>query len=170
MINNSTVFHPVLPLPGDNAPPSTALLPYKPVDGAENAPCLRRHRRLTPGENSRLVATVNENVRRRAERVSRRNEARALWMRLRFPTPGDPFGPIEDFSDDAIRLATLGFTFFELAEEIGDSAARHHLHAEMMRLRTLYRDFRYMHHWKEYRDAYETYVNQMRDFYPPEGY
>ena len=84
-------------------------------------------------------------------------------MRLRFPTPEGPFGPTDGFRDDAIRLSTLGFTFLELAEEIGNSAARQHSHSEMIRLRTLYRDFRYMHHWQEYRDAYEAYVHQIRD-------
>ena len=170
-IENATSFHPVLPLPEHDAQPTTALSPYQPVGGTGNAPCLRRPRRLTPGENFRLMSSVNENVRKRAERTSQRNEARALWMRLRFPTPEDPFGPTEGFSDDAIRLATLGCTFLELSEEIGNSSARHQLHAEMMRLRSVYRIFFcYMHHWAEYRDAYESYVNQIREFFPPEGH
>ena len=75
--------------------------------------------------------------------------------------------PTEGFSVDAIRLATLGFTFLELDGEIGNSAARQHFRGEMIRLRTLYRDFRYAHHWEEYRDAYEAYVHQIRDFHPP---
>ena len=90
-------------------------------------------------------------------------------MRLRFPSPDDPFDPTEGFSDDAIRLATLGYTFLELAEEIGNSAARHHLRAEMMRLGAVHRYFRFTHHWVGYRDAYEAYVHQMRDCYSPEG-
>ena len=166
---NATSFHPVLPLPENDEQPTTVLLPYQPVEGNGNAPCLRRPRRLTPEENFRLMASVNENVRRRAECASQRNEARALWMRLRFPTPDDPFDPTEGFSDDAIRLAILGYTFLELAEEVGNSAARQHLHAEMMRLRSVNRNFRYMHHWAEYRDAYASYVNQIREFFPSEG-
>ena len=112
-IENATSFHPVLPLPENDEHPMTALLPYQPMEGQGNVPCLRRPRRLTPEENFRLMSSVNENVRKRAECVSQRNEARALWMRLRFPTPDDPFDPTEGFSDDAIRLATLGYTFLE---------------------------------------------------------
>ena len=124
---------------------------------------------MTPEENFRLMSAVNENVRRRAECISQRNEARALWMRLRFPTPEDTFDHTEGFIAEAVMLSTLGFTFLDLAEEIGNSAARQHLHAEMMRLRTVYRNYRYMHHWAEYRDAYESYVDQIREFFPSEG-
>ena len=95
------------------------------------------------------------------------NAATALRMRLRFPTPGCPFGPAEGFTDDAIRLATLGYIYLELADEMGNSAARQHLHGGVMRLGTVYRDFRYMRRWEEFGDAYEAYINQMRDFYTP---
>ena len=56
----------------------------------------------------------------RAECATQREEARSLWMRLSYPTPDDPFGPSEGFSEDAIRLATLGCTYLELAEVVGE--------------------------------------------------
>ena len=102
------------------------------------------------------MSSVNGNVRKRPDCVSQRNEATALWVRLRFPTPEGPCGPTEGCIDDAIRLATLGYAFLELAEEVGNSAARQHLRAEVVRLRSAYRNFRYMHHWAEYRGAYES--------------
>ena len=78
----------------------------------------------------------------------------ALWARLRYPAPDGPFGPTADFSDDAIRSATLGSTYLEVAEIMGNSAARHHLHSEMMRMRRVYRNPLYAHRWQDYRDAY----------------
>ena len=119
------------------------------MDGNEKAPCLRRPRGLTPGEISE---------------ETRRWRCGCVYVSRRLTTH---FGQTEGFSDDAIRLATLGYTFLELDEEIGNSTARHHLRAEMMLLMTAYRDFRFTHHGAEYRDAYEANVNQMRDCYPP---
>ena len=88
-------------------------------------------------------------------------------MRLRFPAPGDPFGPAEGFSDDAVRLATLVYKYLELAEIIWNSAARHHLHMETIRLRGVNRNPRYMHRWREYRDSCEPYVIQNAGLPPP---
>ena len=34
------------------------------------------------------------------------------------PYPDDPVGPSKGFGDDAIRLATMGYTYLELAEII----------------------------------------------------
>ena len=60
IMNNSSVFHPVLPLRGGNEHPPTALIPYQPVAGNETAPFLRRPRGLTQEENSRIMKTANE--------------------------------------------------------------------------------------------------------------
>ena len=59
----------------------------------------------------------------------------ALRMRLRLPTPDGPFDPTEGFIDDAIHLSTLGCTYLEIAEVMGKSAERQHLHSVTMRLR-----------------------------------
>lgn len=81
----------------------------------------------SPGRNFAIIPTDSENVRRLEERAIQREEARALWMRLIGHTAG--------FIDDALRLATLGCTCLELAEIIGNSAARQHRHGETMRIR-----------------------------------
>ena len=98
---------------------------------------------------------------------SHREEAMAFWAHLRYPTPEGPFCPTTDFGDGAIRLVTLGITYLELAEIMGNSAARQHLHSDMMRLRHVYRYPRYMHRWQEYRDAYKAYLDMMLDFRLP---
>ena len=135
-INNNGSFHPPIPLPGNNPRlQSTALIPYNPVVGDSDAPCRRRPRILTPAENFAIMSTASGNVRRRAECAIRREEARAFWMRLRHPTPDDPFGPTAGFSHDDLRLETLGYTYLEISEIPGNSTSRHHLNAEIIRLR-----------------------------------
>ena len=94
------------------------------------------------------MSTVNENVRRRAECESHRDEAMASRMRLRFPTPGDPCDPTEGFTADAIRLAKLGYTYLELSEVMGNSAAGQNLRTEMTRARSANRNQRYMRRWQ----------------------
>ena len=93
----------------------------------------------------------------------------ALWMRLRYPTPEDPFDPTDGFSEEAVRLAALGCTYLELAEVMGNSAERHHLHRETLRQRAVHGNQSYMHHWGEYREAYAVYRMQLRDMFPTEA-
>ena len=114
------------------------------------------------------MTRVSENARKRAECVAQREEARSLWMRLRYPTPDDPFGPTDGFIGDAIRLATSGRTYLELAEVMGNSAARQHLRREMIRQRGMRKGPFFMSRWQEYRDAYSDYQRLLRDFYPTE--
>ena len=115
---NAASSHPTIQLPFDtNVVQSTALIPYTPVGGTNDTPCLHRPRRLTPDENFAIMSTVNQNVRRRAGCESQRAEARAIWRRLRYPTPDGPFGTTEGFGDDAIRSETLGYAYLELAGE-----------------------------------------------------
>ena len=89
-------------------------------------------------------------------------------MGLRYPTPEDPLGPTDGFSGDSIRLATLGCTYLELAEAMGNSAARQHLRREMISQRGLRNDPFFTSHRQEYRDAYSDYRRLLRDFYPTE--
>ena len=112
------------------------------------------------------MTRVSENVRIRAECVTKRGESRSLWMRLRYPAPEDPFGPTEGFSEDAVRLAILGCTYLELAEIMGNSVARQHLHRELLRERVSRASPHFMNHRQGYRDAYESYQRHLRDFPP----
>ena len=84
--------------------------------------------------------------------------------RLRFPNPGDPFGPTEGFVENAIRLPTLGYTYLELSEIMGNSAARQHIHREMANRGTLRGNPHFANHWAEYRESYAGYKRQLRDF------
>ena len=107
----------VIHQPRENAhTQSTALITYTAVGGNPDTPCRSRPRLLADEENFRAMSTVSGNVRKRAERAIQREEERAIWTRLRYPTPGDPVGPRTGFGDDAVRLATLGSTHLELEE------------------------------------------------------
>ena len=115
------VTHHAIPTPEPNdGPQSTALLPYTQIGEGGTAMCRRRPMVLTPGENFQIKSQVSENVRRRAECTAQR-EARSLWMRLRYQTHEDPFDPTDGFIDDAVRLATLGRTYLEISEIMGNS-------------------------------------------------
>ena len=110
---------------------------------------------------------MSGNARKRADCVAQREEARSLWMRLRYPTPEDPFGPKEVFSEDAARLATLGCTYIELADVMGNSAARQHLHLEMIRERRIRNTPHFANRWQAFRESYENYQRILRDFIRP---
>ena len=90
------------------------------------------------------MSTVCGNVRRRVEFAIERGEARSQRARLRRPAPDGPFGPTTGFSPDAIRLATLEYTYLEQAEVVGDVAGRRHIRAETIRLRRDPSNQRYM--------------------------
>ena len=160
-----TSIRPKIPLHYSSRPQSTAPIPYRPDGRGESNECLGRPRKLTHGGNFATKSTVSQNSIRRSECESQRGENRALRMRLRYPPPEDPLGPTEVCSGDAVRLETLGCTYLESAEVMANSAAWNHIHSEMMRLRRVYRNPRYMHHWEEYRDAYKNYIGAARD--PP---
>ena len=106
-----------------------------------------RPRTLTPEENFAIMSTAGEHVRRRAERESPREEAMGVPDAFTRPTPGDPFGHTEGFADDGVRLSTSGSEYIELSDVVGNSAARKHLRAEMMRIRTANRNPRHMRRW-----------------------
>ena len=164
-MSNISSSHPTIHLPDENAQGRpTALIPYCPVVGHGSPPCLRRPRRLTPEGNFAIITTVSENVRKRSKRPSQRGEARALWMRLRHPTPEGPFGPTAGFSDAAVRLAILGRTYLELAVSMDNSAARKHIQSGMLGLRDVQRNPLYMRHWRGFRNAYESYLETAKDF------
>ena len=166
---NERIAHPVLRIPhGENVQEREALLQYA-QKGADGVTTIRRRpRQLTPGTNFTIATRVSENVRKRADCVAQREEARSLWMRLRYPTQDDPFGPTDGFSEDDIRLATLGRTYLELAEGMGNSAARQQIRREMLRQRGIRNGPFFTSHWREYREAYSNYQRLLRDFYPTE--
>ena len=168
-IGNNRIAHPVLRMPPEGEVlEREVLLPYAQL-GADGVTTVRRRpRQLTPEENFTIVARVSGNVRKRAECVAQREEARSLWMRLRYPTPEDPFDPTDGFSEDAVRLETLGCTYLELSDVMGNSAARQHLHREMVRQRGIRNGPFFTGHWQEYREAYSSYQRLLRDFYPTE--
>ena len=165
---NDRIVRPVLRIPEQEGgrQEREVLLPYTQTGGDGVTTCRRRPRQMTPEENFTIMTRVSENVRMRAECVEQREEARSLWTRLRYPTPGDPFGPTEGFSEDAIRLAPLGCTYLELAEVMGNSASRQHIHREFLRQRGIRNNPRPMGHWQEYRDAYADYQRLLLDFFP----
>ena len=168
-IGNNRITHHVPRMPSEGeVVEREALLPYAQL-GADGVTTVRRRpRQLTHEENFTIVARVSENVRKRADCVEQRKEARSPWARLRYPTPEDPFDPTDGFSEDAVRLATLGCTYLELAEVMGNSAARQHLHREMIRQRGIRNDPFFMGHWEEYREACSSNQRLLRDFYPTE--
>ena len=153
---------------GDNMQPREVLLPYTQTGDDGVVTCRRRPRQLTPEGNFTIMTRVSGNVRVRAECVAQREEARSLWMRTRYPTPEDPFDPTEGFIEDAIRLATLGCTYLELAEIMGNPAARQHIHRELLRERVRRNDPTFMNHWNEYRAAYADYQRLLRESAPTE--
>ena len=121
-----------------------------------------------PWRNFAIATQVSENVRKRAECVARRAEVRSLWMRLMYPAPEDSFGPTGGFIEDAIVLATLGFTYLELAEVARNSAARQHIHREMTRQRGVRSIHLFTNHREERGDAYAAYRRQLLDSHPAE--
>ena len=142
------------------------LLPYTQIGADGVTTCRRRHRQLAPEANFTIMTRVSGNVRKRAECVAQREAARSLRMRLRCPTPGDPFDHTEGFSEDAIRLETMGCTYLELVDVMGNSASSQHIHRELLRRRGIRNNPHFMGHWREYRDAYADYRRQLRDFFP----
>ena len=57
----------------------------------------------------------------------------------------------------------MGYTFLEMAREIGHSAAMAKLHWDMMLLRKEKRNPRYTHRYAEYEEARALYVSRIRD-------
>ena len=92
------------------------------------------------------------------------DEAHQLRHTLRSHHPGDPFGPTEGFSKGAIRLARIGYTSLELAQEIGHSSAMSQLRWVMMLLRKEKQNPRHMRRGGEYEEAHACYVSRIRDF------
>ena len=79
------------------------------------------------------------------------------------PLPGDTLGPTEGLSADSITIETLGYTYLEMADERGNSAARQRMRTEMMHIRAETRNQGYMHHWPKYQTTYQKYAIAIRD-------
>lgn len=92
---NDRVTHPLLRMPdteGGNRE-REVLPPYTQIGADGATTCRRRPRQLTTEANFAIMTRVSENVRKRAECATQREEARSLRMGLRYPTPDDPFDP-----------------------------------------------------------------------------
>ena len=157
-------FRPSVQLP-DGQSQSSAMIPYFHHGGNAASSRRRRHRNLNQEGNFALVSTASANVRRRAECRWQREEARAIWMRLRHPAPDGPFDPTGRFPVGYIRIETIRYTHIEIAVVLGLSAACRRLRTEMPHISAATRNQCYMHRWSEYQTAYEQYANTVRDYH-----
>ena len=122
----------------------------------------RKPKPLSVDDQLRPAQHIHPRERVKGENRSGRLSPRQLRRRLKFPTPGDPFGPEECFGDSAIRNAKRRMGLLDLSDLDGYGLAKTTLMDEMYRKRRKMKRPDYMHHFQEYVYGRSDYVQKYR--------
>ena len=84
----------------------------------------KKPKRLSVEEQLRLTQGIHPRERTKGDNRVERLAALQLWHRLISPTPDDPFGPEEGFSDSIVRIAKWGTRFLDMADKAGNGISK----------------------------------------------